>query len=501
MNRRTSLHYLCLGGALTLAPTGLISASPARKGPLNYVYPKVSSPYPTALPDNLRVPFQWQYFSVAKGEEPVRLTGLKRLDTSASDARLRLTTALDSREEKVVEVRIPGEDAPLGILDCKYSPLLQIIELAISPEHLPLIHEKGLELRLVKGETPIYFFADVRDKADHNGVLFPHLLTVSPPLPDPTSQFIDQFMSSGSLQPFDWMGGCVLDGLWQLYQQKGMKQARKALDTYLSMFFDKQDNLVQENPKSEIADNHIHSIESTLAFAVVARLYPEHPVLKIVEAFWQETLRDDGAVAHSSITAEGSYTIAYPMAVLAKEWQRDDLARLALQQLRHRMVLHHDGAQYLRYHQQGNRTFRNWARGLAWYMLGLARTLPLLHDIEDTRDLVEELERVTDFVLSYQQENGLWRCFLDAAATDVDTSGSAGMAAAIATGIHTGFLPETLKPRVEKTWQGLLPYLTPDGLLDGVAQSNRGGEALQRSDYRVISQMGMGLMAQLYAYL
>nr|WKN34271.1 hypothetical protein K4G66_17985 [Tunicatimonas sp. TK19036] len=53
---------------------------------------------------------------------------------------------------------------------------------------------------------------------------------------------------------------------------------------------------------------------------------------------------------------------------------------------------------------------------------------------------------------------------------------------------------------MENTWNGLLTYLTSDGLLDGVAQSNRGGEALQRSDYRVISQIGMGLMAQLYAY-
>lgn len=44
-------------------------------------------------------------------------------------------------------------------------------------------------------------------------------------------------------------------------------------------------------------------------------------------------------------------------------------------------------------------------------------------------------------------------------------------------------------------------YLTPDGMLTGVAQSNRGGISLQQSDYRVISQMGMGLMAQLAAAL
>jgi hypothetical protein len=41
----------------------------------------------------------------------------------------------------------------------------------------------------------------------------------------------------------------------------------------------------------------------------------------------------------------------------------------------------------------------------------------------------------------------------------------------------------------------------PDGFLGGVAQANKGGERLQRGDYRVIYQMGMGLMAQLIAAL
>lgn len=40
-----------------------------------------------------------------------------------------------------------------------------------------------------------------------------------------------------------------------------------------------------------------------------------------------------------------------------------------------------------------------------------------------------------------------------------------------------------------------------DAFLGRVAQSNKGGEALQRGNYRVIYQMGMGLMAQLIAAL
>lgn len=45
------------------------------------------------------------------------------------------------------------------------------------------------------------------------------------------------------------------------------------------------------------------------------------------------------------------------------------------------------------------------------------------------------------------------------------------------------------------------PELTPHGFLGGVAQANKGGEELQRGSYRVIYQMGMGLLAQLIASL
>ena len=60
-------------------------------------------------------------------------------------------------------------------------------------------------------------------------------------------------------------------------------------------------------------------------------------------------------------------------------------------------------------------------------------------------------------------------------------------------------MPVTAYDAVKKTLDTLWTCLTPDGLLTGVAQSNRGGEKLQRGSYRVLSQMGMGLMAQLDA--
>ncbi|MDF9799363.1 unsaturated rhamnogalacturonyl hydrolase [Catalinimonas alkaloidigena] len=498
MNRRESITYLSLGCALPfVSPDISLQGMVNLKAAYTYVELEVSSSFPTALPSQLRVPFAWNYFGLGMEGGMTKLSLKAKVGRSTKELRLRLTTALDSREEKEIEVSIPDTDIVLGILDCKYAPVLQLTELVIDTQYLEQIEEKGLQIKLVKGNLPAYFFSDTNAKERGNDFLFPHLLVVNKQNNKPQDVFLGQLKSLGALQPFDWMEGCVLDGLWQIYSRKKDAKALDTIKVHLDLYFDDQGRLIVEDPKSRIADNIVNNIEATLPFAVLARLYPEHPILKKVEQFWEKHQQNINA----TITAEGAYTIAYPMAVLAEAWNRKDLAEAALHQLRLRKKLVFEGDNYLRYYpEKDSRTYKNWARGLAWYMLGLVRTLSILKDTAEVDDLLEELDRVTQFVLLHQQKNGLWNCFLDNPDTTVDTSGSAGISAAIATGIREGLLNVPVS-KAKATWKGLLPFLTPDGLLSGVAQSNRGGEELQRSDYRVISQMGMGLMGQLYAYL
>ncbi|MBC7927866.1 MAG: glycoside hydrolase family 88 protein, partial [Bryobacteraceae bacterium] len=82
-----------------------------------------------------------------------------------------------------------------------------------------------------------------------------------------------------------------------------------------------------------------------------------------------------------------------------------------------------------------------------------------------------------------------------------DTSGSAGIAAALAIGVREGWLDAKARSAAAKTLAGLRAHLTPDGFLGGVTQANKAGEGLQRGDYRVIYQMGVGIMGQLIAAL
>jgi len=172
-----------------------------------------------------------------------------------------------------------------------------------------------------------------------------------------------------------------------------------------------------------------------------------------------------------------------------------------LDQLKQRFVLVHNNTLYLRYFTEGRYSYPNWARGAAWTLLGFARTISELKDQIQDELILAKFKEAVEIAVSLQREDGLWNCFMHDPASLPDTSGSAGISAAILTAITNGFLDEKYRINAEKCWIALQNYFTPDGFLKGVAQDNRGGMELQQSDYRVIAQMGMGMLAQLYAYI
>jgi rhamnogalacturonyl hydrolase YesR len=291
--------------------------------------------------------------------------------------------------------------------------------------------------------------------------------------------------------------------LWQIHSRIDNQEALSAINQHLDLFFDSQDNLIFENAHSRPNDNHVDGIESTIPFATLARLQPNHPILKTVVEGWGNLKKENGMVIDGTmVSAEGCYTVSYPMAVIGKTWGDEELIQEALSQLRHRFVLIKDGDFYLRYYTEGKYTNKNWARGAAWFLLGYIRTIEEVGTENTDEDIINKFKEAVDIALSMQLSNGLWSCFMDDKEGSLpDASGSEGITAAIISGINLGILPSEYKNNVESCYESLQSYITPDGFLKSVAQDNRGGEGLQRSDYRVIAQMGMGMIAQLYASL
>ena len=240
-----------------------------------------------------------------------------------------------------------------------------------------------------------------------------------------------------------------------------------------------------------------------MPFAILAQTNPSHPLLKTAIEFCEAHANAEGVIADGTgnnrmVKTEECYTVSYPLAVLAKTLNRPDLAQLALKTLQSRIsVIEKGNSIYQRGTEQGELYFENWSRGVAWYLLGLVKTIVHLPENVEKESLIISFQKSVEKVIAYQQSNGLWFNFFHQPETGFETSGTAGIAAALTYGFQHGLLNEKAKTAAIKAQIGLLPYLTPDGYLTGTAQVNKGGDALQQNGFRIISPYTLGFFAHL----
>lgn len=464
--------------------------------PSRHVTAEVTSSSGLPVPKGQRAPFGWKTVTITTADKPALILKWPADTRTPNPTHLRIAVALDERDAKIVEVALADSGRKIGEIDVRFPAPFQIYQLSVSaPDAADMIRE-GVALRLAKGSDLEILISG----ADLPDTLKPHLL--QPGTTKPLQEFYSRMNSLAVVQQFGWMEGCVLDGLIDLSASAEHQAMKSTAQRHLSLFF-RDDGLVYENPKSAPNDGRIYGIEGGLPFAALAKLRPDHPSLGMTTGFWEARRRPNGSIQDGDqMSGEGSYTVAYPMAVVARQRNDEKMMQDALYQCRIRQVRFFDGKEFWRtYDDDGKRGNRNWARGIAWQMLGLARTLEVARERKDIEDLKLQYQKLALWIISHQRQDGLWSVIVNEPKLEADTSGSAGIAAALALGARNGWLDESSRAAAQRTLDGLERHLTRDGFLDGAAPSNKGGLELQRSNYRGIFQMGMGLMAQLIAAL
>ena len=454
------------------------------------------------VPETLRAPFGWQTIAIPPAGGPGE-TILKWADNTlpaAESPSLRLTVGLECREKTRLSLSLPGSTEALGELDVSYASVLLIVELPLTRADAEKVLSQGLSITRTEGTAPFFLFSPTSEKTPV--ILRPHILAASKT--DRWEEFMQRMAGLETIQPFGWMEGCLLVGTQDLAQAFPEKGYDTTLQNRLDLFLTAKD-LNYEDTKSRPIKNRFHTIEGTLPVTAIATEKPDHPSVDIALEFWNKHRANEpfgkGVIMDATTcSAEGSYTIAFPMMRIANQRGDKQLAEEALEQIRLRTSLLKDpeGNIHLR-NINGNLKMKNWARGITWYYLGLIRTIAEAPEGMDTADLRAEAETVMDFVISHQLPDGLWRNFFDDPDQKIDTSGSAGIAAALALGAKHGILPEKAELAARKTLAGLEQYLTPDGLLTMGTPSNRGNAAM--GNRREIFPVGMGLTAQLIAAL
>lgn len=508
-----------------IAATTLLAAAAFGKQPMaapyRYVVANRVAGQPP-LPADRYIPFDWAFAEIPAAGAPGQGDGLKltwNQSTSTQNnratgpsARLRITSATDVREECSIAVKTAVSGRTVGTLDVRFAMYLQPFELLIQPTDLSAVLTEGVTLTMAKGSKPFWFFTAGNLGQSAPDAYLPHLLlhdasdrTDEAAMAGTPDRWKERLLSLGSVQTFGWMEGCVLDGLHELSihsPNRTTDRAKTVLAQHLDQFFG-QNNLVYANLNNQKAVGTINTVESILPFAILAQTNPTHRLLQTAIAFCERHANADGVIADGTgtnrpIKTEECYTVSYPLAVLARTLNRPDLAQLAIQTALSRVRLLAVGASiYQRGNEQEAPVFENWSRGVAWYLLGLVKTLAHLPNTAESQPLKLALQNAVDTVLARQQPNGLWYCFMHQPETGYETSGTAGIAAALTYGVQKGLLPQTVLKAAVNARKGLIPFFTPDGYLTGTAQGNKGGDALQRGGFRVISPYTLGFLAHL----
>lgn len=486
------------------------------------------------LPPGKRIPSGWTASPAGSGADVLELywepaeaerwlAALERHDADPDARRrepyirLRLTNALDYRHEQLVEVRLRSSGTALGAIDVRYAYAFQYFELPLTADQARAALAEGVALDH-RGSGPLWFLDDRNAGPDREKAAFaPHLLftaETSSAADDRVAAAVDALLSLRSLQPFGWIEGCVLDGILAVARRASGElrdRADAALRLHFAQFMTEDGRLVYEDLRGNAADGTFTTIEATLPVAAAAQLDKNHPLIPQAIRFFQAKAGADGLVIDGEmVSAEGCYTVAYPLAVLAAAAGNGELANQALQQvLLRKRYLRGERSVHLRWYlNRQEHTFTNWSRAFGWYCLGMTKTYLTLSSAESIRPdpeamaaLRAEIADVLRLALSYLPPSRVWSVFFDRPDTGAETSGTAAVAAALALAAEHGIIDSSCRSEAESIHAALLAFITPDGLFGGVSQHNAGGMRLQESGYRVLSQMGLGLWGQLHATL
>ncbi|MBU3114748.1 hypothetical protein [Clostridium lacusfryxellense] len=232
---------------------------------LQYHIGKVQDVSKLQVPNSKRIHFGWLAVPVVESNSNDTLKFFWSENPLIDDSvRFRITIALDVREEKLIQVFLINSGQVIGEFDIRYAHVFEIFEIEIKEEYAVNVFKEGIGLRMLKGSQPLWIFSSTNPEADE--LFSPHILVNKET--DKLEKFYNRMFSLASIQPFGWMEGCVLDGLMDLGDGLYKEKANDTIKKHISLFFDDNNNMKYENPRSEAVDGTIYGIENTLVFAV-----------------------------------------------------------------------------------------------------------------------------------------------------------------------------------------------------------------------------------------
>lgn len=272
---------------------------------------------------------------------------------------------------------------------------------------------------------------------------------------------------------WDWPGGVAFYGVTEAYEATGNSAYLERLQAWVD------EQLEDGLPQLTINAVSVGHSLLTLAQATGEARYMD-VALEMAEFLRKDAVRfADGIFQHTVNSAayqfpqqawvDTMFMAGYFLVRIGAAAGRDDYLEDGLKQYHgHEQLLQHPVTN-LYYHGwdhigQNHMSAIYWARGNSWAALTMARALAVVPVTHPSFMIIEgSLRDQLSALVRLQDESGLWHTVLDDPDSYLETSGSAGIAAAL---LGSG---KMYNKYVSKAIVGILPRIGADGSVGGVS--------------------------------
>ncbi|NEW05013.1 glycosyl hydrolase [Paenibacillus sp. SYP-B3998] len=192
------------------------------------------------------------------------------------------------------------------------------------------------------------------------------------------------------------------------------------------------------------------------------------------EGAFEHTVTEKAAFPEQ-VWADTIFMAVLFLARLARVTKNKTYAEEALKQTELHLRLLQDPATGVLFHgwncaEGHHMSAARWTRANAWVAVGVPEIYKeLMGLIEFPKEIVENYQRLMNGLLNYQAPNGLWHTVMDQKSFYYETSGSAGIACGILSGIRQGLLGKELRPYAVRSVEAVMEQTEYRGKVLGVS--------------------------------
>ncbi|WP_028552814.1 glycoside hydrolase family 88/105 protein [Paenibacillus sp. UNC451MF] len=299
---------------------------------------------------------------------------------------------------------------------------------------------------------------------------------------------------------WDWPGGVAFYGVTEAYEATGNQEYIELLKGWVD------EQLEDGLPKLTVNGVSIgHSLLSLykatgdqkyLDFAVQMADFLKNDAERFADGIFQHTVNSEDYNFPEQAWVDTMFMAGYFLVRIGTMLSRNDYLEDGIKQYHGHEEFLQDPSTNLYYHgwdnlAQSHMSGIYWARGNSWAAITMARALKLIHVTHPSFMVIEgSLRDQLAALVRLQSETGLWHTVLNDPTSYTETSGSAGIAAAL---ISSG---KMYNKYVNKSVVGILSRIDEDGSVRGVSAGTavmRDAEGYKGVPHKRMQGWGQGL--------